>query len=404
MNTIRMGKTASIILLFIALLSPGFFAAAQTLPPVESAPPNTAYQPAFKGQTRAPGIQTETPYQVTILSTKLRQPWGITALPDGRLIITEKSGTLRIANGDGSLSSPIGGFPALDDRRQGGLLDVGLSPDFESSRMLYFTLAELNAEGSLTAVGRGRLAEDESQIENFEIIYRAIPYFNNSMHFGSRLVFASDGTLFVSTGERSDLATRPMAQMLDNGYGKIVRLTTDGQPAPGNPFLNQPGILPEIFSYGHRNGQGLAIHPVTGELWQSEMGPRGGDELNLILPGVNYGWPIISYGIEYSGALIGAGITRQDGMQQPVYYWDPVLAPSGMTFYASETIPEWQNNLFIGGLASKHISRLVLDGQKVIGEERLLSGEGQRFRDLAEGSDGALYAVTDEGRLYRIGR
>lgn len=324
-------------------------------------------------------------------------------MPDGRLIITEKAGTLRIVTTDGKVSRAIGGFPQVDDRSQGGLLDVAPAPDFMNSRLIYVTLAERTSQGSLTAVGRGRLSDDESRIENFKIIWRAVPYYNNSMHFGSRLVFDRSGNLFVTTGERSDLATRPKAQLLDNGYGKVVYITPDGEPVPGNPFIGVKGALPEIYSYGHRNVQGLAIHPVTGDVWIAEMGPRGGDELNRIKPGGNYGWPVISYGIEYSGAPIAGALTVREGMEQPVYYWDPVLAPGGMTFYTSGKIAEWKNNLFIGGLAGQHISRIVLEDNRVVAEERLLANEGQRFRDISEGPDGALYAVTDSGRLYRIG-
>jgi glucose/arabinose dehydrogenase len=376
----------------------------QTFPPVETQQPNTNYKPAFKGQTRIAGVKTTTPYEVTIIADGLSSPWAVTSLPDGRLVITEKAGRMRIATITGTLSNPITGFPEVDNREQGGLLDVAPAPDFETSRMLYFTFAEKTPQGSLTAVGKGKLSADEKQIENFQVIYRAIPYYDNSMHFGSRIVFDNNGNIFVSTGERSDLATRPKAQILDNGYGKVIHITPDGQPVAGNPFINTQGALPEIYSYGHRNAQGLAIHPVTHELWLAEMGPRGGDEINLIKPGKNYGWAIITYGIEYNGEKIGEGITQKEGMEQPVYYWDPVLSPSGMAFYSSGVIPEWQNNLFIGGLNSKHIARIVLRNNKVIGEERLLANENQRFRDIGEGKDGALYAVTDEGRLYRIGK
>ncbi len=374
-----------------------------TLPPVETQDPNTNFQPAFEGQTRVAGVQTSTEYEATVISHELDSPWAVTALPDGRLAITEKGGTLRIATNDGNLSNKIDGFPEVDDRNQGGLMDVAPAPDFSSSRILYFTLAERTSKGSLTAVGKGRLSDDETTIENFEIIYRAIPYYDNSMHFGSRLLFDKNGHLFVSTGERSDRATRPNAQTLDNGHGKVLYITIEGEPVPGNPFTGTENALPEIYSYGHRNAQGLDIHPVTGELWLNEMGPRGGDELNLIKPGLNYGWPTITYGIEYSGEIIGNGITQREGMEQPVYYWDPVLSPSGMAFYSSNAIPEWENNLFIGGMSSKHIARLVIEDNKVTGEERLLEGEGQRFRDVGMGPDDALYAVTDAGRLYRIG-
>lgn len=375
-----------------------------TLPPVENRDPNTDYAPAFEGQTRIGGVVTTTPYEVTVIAEGLNKPWAVTALPDGRLLITQKAGSLRIATSDGTLSEPITGFPEVDDRGQGGLLDVAPAPDFANSRMLFFTLAERTAEGSLTAVGKGRLSDDETTIEQFSIIYRAIPYFDNSMHFGSRLVFNKEGNLFVSTGERSDLATRYNAQKLETAHGKVVHITPEGEPVVDNPFIGREGVLPEIYSYGHRNPQGLDIHPVTGELWLSEMGPRGGDELNLIKPGKDYGWPAITYGIEYNGNTIGEGITAKEGMEQPVYYWDPVLSPSGMAFYAGNAIPEWQNNIFIGGLNSNHIARLVIEGNRVVGEERLLANEGQRFRDVGDGNDGALYAVTDEGRLYRIGK
>ncbi len=373
------------------------------MPPVETEAPNSDFQPAFEGQTRVAGVRTTTEYTVEVLTDDLSSPWAVTALPDGRLAITEKGGTLRIAQLDGTLSDKIEGFPEVDDRRQGGLMDVAPAPDFETSRVLYFTLAERTAQGSLTAVGKGRLSDNETSIENFEIIYRAIPYYDNSMHFGSRLLFDKKGHIFVSTGERSDRATRPMSQKLDNGYGKVIYITAEGNPVPGNPFIGTEGALPEIYTYGHRNAQGLDIHPVTGELWLNEMGPRGGDELNLIKPGLNYGWPTITYGIEYSGEIVGEGITQMEGLEQPVYYWDPVLSPSGMAFYSSDAIPEWQNNLFLAGMSSRHIARLVIKDNKVIGEERLLVDEGERFRDVGEGPDGALYAVTDAGQLYRIG-
>jgi glucose/arabinose dehydrogenase len=408
-------KPGTFFLIFFILLSVSISCQAQekdkttngqigTLPPVETQPANTNYAPAFEGQTRIGGVKTITPYEVKIIAEGLSKPWGVTPLPDGRLAITEKGGTMRIATAEGSVSDPIIGFPAVDDRGQGGLLDVAPAPDFESSRMLYFTFAEKKPQGSLTAVGKGKLSTDETKIENFQVIFRAVPYFDNSMHFGSRIVFDKNGNIFVSTGERSDLATRPKAQLLDNGYGKVIHITPEGKPVPDNPFIGVTGAMPEIYSYGHRNAQGLAIHPETNELWLSEMGPRGGDELNLIEAGKNYGWAVITYGLEYSGKPVGEGITQKEGMEQPIYYWDPVLSPSGMTFYSSDIIPEWQNNLFIGGLSSKHIARLVIRDHKVVGEERLLANENQRFRDVAEGKDGALYAVTDEGRLYRISK
>ncbi len=390
----------ALALMMGALLPAG---AAAGLPPVESRPANTTYQPAFSGQTRAPGIQTQTPYSVEVMTDRLERPWAVAALPDGRLIITQKAGGLRVYSREGGLSEPIHGIPDVADSGQGGLLDVAVAPDFDSSRLLYFTLAERLSGGAVTALARGRLAEDARGVTDYQVLWRALPAHPSQGHFGSRVVVDGEGHLFVSTGDRQGDDTRPLAQELGSGYGKIVRLTADGQPAPGNPFTGQAGALPEVFSLGHRNVQGLAIHPQTGQLWASEMGPRGGDELNLILAGHNHGWPLISYGIEYSGLPVGRGLTQMAGMAQPAYYWDPVLAPSGMAFHDGAGFPEWAGNLFIGGLAGSHISRLVLQEDRVVGEERLLEHEGQRFRDIAQGADGALYAVTDQGRLYRIG-
>jgi glucose/arabinose dehydrogenase len=295
-------------------------------------------------------------------------------------------------------------LPAVNAAGQGGLLGVTTDPQFASNRMVYWVFSENTPEGNLTAVAKGRLSTDERSMENVSVIYRATPAYRGTLHYGGRILVDKSGNLMVSTGERSDLATRPQAQELNSALGKIVRITKEGQPAEGNPFIGQASARPELYSYGHRNVQGLAFHPQTGDLWETEMGPRGGDELNRILPGRNYGWHIITYGIEYSGQKVGEGITQKQGMEQPVYYWDPVLSPSGMSFYSGDDMPEWKNNVFIAGLNSNHIARLVISNNKVTGEERLLSGEGQRFRDITQGKDGALYTVTDGGRLYRIGK
>src|SRR5690554_1402122 len=374
------------------------------LDPVETEAPNTDYKPAFEGQTRIAGVKTDTQYEGRILNEDLNSPWGITTLPDGRFLITEKEGTMRIATQDGTLSEPITGLPEVDPRRQGGLLGLTIDPDFSNNRMVYWTFSEPVDGGNLTSVAKGRLADDENSIENAKVIYRATPAYDGGLHFGSRILFDQTGNIIISTGDRSDLETRPQAQDLNSGLGKIIRITKEGEPAPGNPFENRDDARPEIYSYGHRNVQGLAFHPETGELWESEFGPRGGDEVNLIQPRKNYGWATITYGLEYSGDKIGDSIQVKEGMEQPVYYYDPVLSPSGMTFYSSNEIPEWENNLFISGLNSLHIARLVIEDNKVVAEERLLSDEAQRFRDITEGTDGALYAVTDQGRLYRIGK
>lgn len=374
------------------------------LPPVETKSPNTDYKPAFTGQTRIGGVKTTTPYEGNVVTSGLNKPWGIAVLPDGRLLINEKGGTMKIVSSSGSISSPIAGIPSVNSSGQGGLLGITLDPDFTTNRMVYWTFSENTSNGTLTSVAKGKLSADDKTMENVAVIYRATPAYNGTMHYGSRILVDKSGNLIFSTGERSDLVTRPQAQDLNSALGKIIRITKDGQPAAGNPFLNQQGARPEFYSYGHRNVQGLAFHPVTGDLWENEFGPRGGDELNLIQPGKNYGWPTITYGYEYSGQKIGGGITQQSGMEQPVYYWDPVLSPSGMTFYSGNEIPEWKNNLFIAGLNSNHIARLVITNNKVVGEERLLANTGERFRDIAQGKDGALYAVTDGGKLYRIGR
>jgi aldose sugar dehydrogenase len=372
--------------------------------PVETNQANTNYAPAFTGQTRVNGVGTTTSFQSRIVTSALSEPWGITSLPDGRLLITEKDGRMRIVTTTGTVGNPLAGIPSVNPSNQGGLLGLCIDPQFTSNRMVYWVFSENVAGGNLTAVAKGRLSDNESSIENATVIYRAGPAANSSAHFGGRILFDQTGNLLVSTGERSGLSTRPLSQSVTAALGKILRITTNGLPASGNPVFSQAGALPELYSIGHRNPQGLALHPTTGELWQSEHGPRGGDEINRVQAGANYGWPVITYGIEYSGQVLGAGIQQQNGMEQPVYYWDPVISPSGITFYTGNRIPEWQNNLFIGALSGTHIARLVIENNRVVGEERLLADENQRFRDITQGTDNALYAITDEGRLYRIDR
>lgn len=380
---------------------------AQDNSPVETNPPNSpSYKPAFEGQTRVKGVHTTTPIDVKIITDKLVNPWGIAVLPDGRFLITEKAGSMKIVTANGDVSPAITGLPQVAPEGQGGLLGLAVDPDFSNNRTVYWSFSEKQADGTLTAVAKGRLANDERTIENAMVIYRALPAFPSNLHYGSRIVIDKEGNLFVGTGERSDKKSRPQAQQLNSALGKVVRITKNGEPVAGNPFIGNSNAKPEIYSFGHRNVQGLALHPATGELWDGEFGPRGGDEINLVKPGKNYGWPTITYGIEYSGEKVGDGITQKEGLEQPVYYWDPVLSPSGMTFYSGNQIPEWNNNLFIGGLSSMHICRLVIENNKVVGEERLLAKEQQRFRDITQGKDGALYAICDgqHGRLYRIGK
>lgn len=374
------------------------------LAPVETKSANTDYKPAFAGQTRIAGVKTKTAYKGTVLNSDLNRPWGITSLPDGRFLVTEKSGTMRIASVDGTLSGEITGLPPVNDSGQGGLLGLTIDPDFANNRMVYWTFSEDTPNGSLTAVAKGKLSTDEKTIENAQVIYQATPAYKGNLHYGSRILFDKTGNIIFSTGERSDMVTRPQAQDLNSGLGKIIRITKEGKAAPGNPFEGRTDARPEIYSYGQRNVQGLAINPVTGDLWEAEFGPRGGDEINIIKPGKNYGWPVITYGLEYNGNTIGDVIQQKEGMEQPVYYWDPVISPSGITFYRGNDIPEWENNLFGAALSGMHVVRLVIENDKVVGEERLLADEYQRFRDITQGEDGALYTVTDQGRLYRIGK
>lgn len=366
--------------------------------------PNTDYKPAFAGQTRIKKIVTATPYKVEKIAENLGRPWAIIPMPDGRLLTTEKSGFMRILAADGVILKKVTGFPEVDGGGQGGLLDVALDPSFAENKTIYWAFSEKVGSGNLTAIGKGQLSADELTIQNPVVIFRATPELpNTNNHFGSRLVFDKDGYLFATAGERSILEGRKQAQLLTAGLGKIFRITKEGKPAPGNPFLNQQGAMPEIYAYGIRNPQSLDINPATGDLWEAEFGPRGGDEVNVIKPGKNYGWPVITYGIEYDGNKIGDAIQQKDGMEQPVYYWDPVVSPSGMVFYNSDSIAEWKNNLFIACLSSNQIVRLVIENNKVAGEESLLLDKKERFRDVAQ-SNGKLYAVTDGGNLYRISK
>ena len=307
--------------------------------PVETTAANTTYQPAFTGQTRIGSVATAaSSYRATVLTSTLASPWGVASLPDGRLLVTEKAGQMRIVTTAGAVSAPITGLPAVNAAGQGGLLGVCIDPEFASNRMVYWSFSEARPGGNLTAIGKGRLATDERTIEAATVIYRAEPAYAGTLHYGGRVVVDRTGNLVVSTGERSDLATRPQAQVATSALGKVIRITKNGQPAAGNPTFSQAGARPELYSIGHRNPQGLAIHPTTGEVWQSEHGPRGGDELNRLRAGANYGWPTITYGIEYSGQPIGTPIQQSQGLEQPVYYWDPVVSPSGMTFYTGNRI------------------------------------------------------------------
>ena len=329
----------------------------------------------------------------------LENPWGMAFLPDGRVLVTERPGRLRIVATDGSLSAPLAGVPPVAAGGQGGLLDVALHPGFSDNRLVYLSYSEPGDGGNSTAVARGRL--EGNALLDVEVIFSQQPKFDSSAHFGSRLVFARDGTLFVTLGDR--YKRRDDAQTLDNHHGKIVHINDDGSVPEGNPFADRAGALPEIWSLGHRNLQGATLHPQTGELWTHEHGPSGGDEINISRAGNNYGWPVITYGEEYIGGSIGEG-THKDGMEQPLHYWVPSIAPSGMIF-VDQRIPAWQGNLLIGSLKFDQLVRLELDNDKVVHEERLLDKAlGERVRDVAQGPDGAIYLLTDErkGRLLRL--
>lgn len=356
-----------------------------------NAPNAPNQQPAFAGQTRAPLINNHIQLNSQIIADGLVHLWGMDQLPDGRWLVTERPGRLRLVSVDGTVSGPIAGLPEVDARGQGGLLDVVVRDDFTSTRRVWWSYAEPRKGGrNATAVATGVLSKDDSQLTDVRVIFRQNPAWNSTAHFGSRLVFDHDGMLFVTTGDRYHPQARVLAQDLSTHIGKVLRIDPDGGP-------------PEIWSYGHRNLQAAALD-ANGDLWTVEHGPRGGDELNQPQAGLNYGWPIITYGLDYNGLAIGEGLTAQDGMEQPVYYWDPVIAPSGMAFYQGELFAEWQGDLLIGGLASQALIRLTLnEAGRVTGEARYLHGQG-RIRDVAIAADGAIMVLTDarNGALIRV--
>lgn len=339
---------------------------------------------------------------VETVARGLENPWSLAFLPDNRMLVTERPGRLRIVSVDGKLSPPIAGVPPVAARGQGGLLDVALDPKFAQNRLIYLSFAEDRGQGAAgTSVARARLSDDGKTLENLQVIFRQEPAHKGGNHFGSRLVFDRDGNLFVTLGERFDL--RDQAQNPANHLGKIVHIKPEGGAASNNPYLNVQGTRPEIWSIGHRNVQGAALNPATGELWTAEHGARGGDEINIPRKGKNYGWPVISYGVDYSGAKIGEG-TKKEGMEQPVYYWDPSIAPSGMTFYTGSRFPAWRGNILVGALAGQSVARLDVEGDKVTGEERMLRNIGERIRDVRQGPDGLVYLLTDsgQGRILRV--
>lgn len=365
--------------------------------------PNTDFSPAFEHQTRAPAVESGVEIAVETIARGLVEPWSIAFLPDGRLLVTERPGRLRIVTREGRVSEPVAGIPAVDDRNQGGLLGVAVSRNFATDRLIYWSYAEPRGQDrNGTSVARGRLSDDESRVENVQVIFRQMPAWESRAHYGSVLVFDGAGHLFVTLGDRQRDDSREYAQDLSTHIGKVVRIVPDGSAPADNPFVSQQGARAEVWSYGHRNVQGADLHPETGELWTIEHGPQGGDEINIARAGRNYGWPVISYGEEYDGRPVNEGITTREGMEQPLYYWDPVIAPGDMDFYRGSLFP-WRGNLLIAGLRAQSLVRLELDGERVIGEERFNLGIG-RIRDVEESEDGALWVVTDEerGGLYRL--
>ncbi|MCG7371432.1 PQQ-dependent sugar dehydrogenase [Pseudomonas luteola] len=343
---------------------------------------------------------------VTVIKKGLDHPWGLAFLPDQKgMLVTERPGRLRVLKSDGSVSNPIAGLPDVYNRSQGGLMDVALSPSFAEDRLIYLSYSEGGGEDDKagTAVGRGTLSADMTRVEGFTVIFRQEPKLSTGAHFGSRLVFDQQGYLFIALGENNQRIT---AQALDKLQGKLVRIKADGTVPNDNPFIGQSGARPEVWSYGHRNQQGAALNPWTGQVWTNEHGPRGGDEVNIPLAGKNYGWPLATHGINYSYTPIPEAKGKDvPGTEQPLYVWEKSPGVSGMAFYSADQFPAWKNSLFIGALAQESLIRLQLEGDKVVHEERLLEEKGARIRDVRQGPDGYLYVLTDssEGEVLKIG-
>jgi len=350
----------------------------------------------FSSSTHAQRIQAE--FDVRLVADKLQFPWGMAFMPDGNVLVTERIGQLRMITPDGRVSTPIKGVPTVFVQQQGGLLDIALDPEFSKNRLIYLSYAEPEGSKAGTAVARAELKD--GALENLQVIFRQQPKTEGGVHFGSRLVFAPDGNLFITLGDRGDYMEE--AQRLSNHFGKIIRIRPDGSVPADNPFVNNPRAKPEIWSYGHRSVQGAAIHPKTGELWIHEHGPKGGDEINIPQPGKNYGWPKANYGSHYNGAPIKDEHAEQ-GFEEPIHYWTPSIAPSGMAFYTGNLFPGWRDSLFVGALVGRHLSRLTTDSKKILSEEQLLT-QTVRFRDVEQGPDGALYLLTDEenGKLLKL--
>ena len=384
---------------------PGESATTEPRTPLETAPPNVPeFKPAFAGQTRAPAIRTRTPIEVTVVAGGFEKPWALAFLPDRRMLVTEKpSGKLFIVTPEGAKSPAVAGLPKVDGRDQGGLLDVELDPGYAQNGLIYWSYYEPRRGGNGLAVARAKLDDGaKPRLSGLQVIFRMQPTLDSTKHAGGRLVFTPEGLLYVTMGERSILPGRKQARDLSSDFGKIARIQSDGSIPKDNPFVGREGARPEIWSLGHRNVLSAALD-ARQRLWVVEMGPQGGDELNLVERGKDYGWPTIGYGEEYSGDKLHER-TQQAGLEQPVYYWDPVISPSGLTIYSGELFPEWKGNFFVGGLSSQALVRLVLKDDRVVAEERLLSDRGKRIREVVQGPDGALYVLTDDddGELLKL--
>ena len=376
-------------------------------PGVDPRAPNAPDQkPAVAGQTRAPEKKLGVAFKIVPVADGFQNPWSLAFLPGGKMLVTERPGRLRVVSADGSKSEPVAGLPAVDARNQGGLLDVTLDPAFAKNGLIYWSYSEPGQDGANnTAVARGTFVDGAGpRVDNVQVIFHQTPSLRSTLHFGSRLVWGRDGTLFITMGDRSITEGRMQAQRMDGLLGKIARINADGSIPKDNPFVGKAGVPAGMWSFGHRNIQSATLHPTTGELWEVEHGTRGGDEINIARKGKDYGWPTIAYGIEYRGGPITGGLTAQAGMEQPLYYWDPIIGPSGMAFYTGNLFPAWKGSLFVGGHGTRDLVRLTVDGEKVTGEERLLVDQKDAVRDVRQGPDGALYIVTDgaQGRVYKL--
>lgn len=373
--------------------------------PVEEADANAVDQAtAFPEQTRAPSVVSSTAFDVEVIAEGLAEMWGMAFMPDGRMLVTERDGTMRIIN-DGKVSQPVAGLPEITRQEISGLADVILDPDFTENNRVYWTYVEARPEGNMLTVARGVLVDGPTaKLDDVTVIYRQEPNLPSEHgNFGARMLFDDSGALFVTLGDLASTPLRPYIQQKNSGIGKIIRITTDGEPAAGNPFADEEGALPELWALGFRNPLGLTFRPGTDQIWGLDVGPRGGDELNMIEAGKNYGWPVNSYGTEYSGDVVGEG-PASEGYEQPVYFWDPVISPSSVTFYSGDMFPEWKGNAFVTSLSQMHLVRLVLDGDKVIAEERLLTDPAERLRLVKQAPDGSIYVLTDgvEGKILRL--